>query len=123
MNLPPEPGLNRRLAYSNIIRMRNNRNSNRNLNINFSDTVNGTNILNSYQYHNKELSGLHLNELFRNSSVLLYNNNFECPICQEETDLNIIRKLKCDHRFHIYCIEKWLSKETTCPICRKDLSN
>lgn len=121
MNLPPEPGLNRRLAYSNIIRMRNNRNSNRNLNINFSDTVNGTNIF--YHYHNKELSGLHLNELFRNSSVLLYNNNFECPICQEETDLNIIRKLKCDHRFHIYCIEKWLSKETTCPICRKDLSN
>ena len=121
MNLPPEPGLNRRLAYSNIIRMRNsrNRNVNRSVNINFNGIVNGSIILNSYQYYTK---GLHLNQLCENSSVLLYNNNFECPICQEETDLNVIRKLKCNHQFHIYCIEKWLSKETTCPICRKDLS-
>lgn len=120
MNLPPEPGLNRRLAYSNIIRMRNSRNGNinRNINRNFHGIVNESIILNSYQYYTK---GLHLNQLCENSSVLLYNN-FECPICQEETDLNIIRKLKCNHQFHIYCIEKWLSKETTCPICRKDLS-
>ena len=41
MNLPPEPGLNRRLAYSNIIRMRNTRRNsdNRNVNYNFNDIV------------------------------------------------------------------------------------
>lgn len=114
MDLPSEPGLNRRLAYSNIVRMRNNGNRNINRNRNFNNIF----ILNSYQYYTK---GLHLIQLFENSSVLLYDN-FECPICQEETYLNIIRKLKCNHQFHIYCIEKWLSKETTCPICRKDLS-
>ena len=36
MNLPQQPGLNRRLAYSNYIRQTH-RNLNRNLNRNFSD--------------------------------------------------------------------------------------
>lgn len=118
MNLPPEPGLNRRLAYSNIIRMRNRNNPVQNLHLPRESEIF---ILNDYQYYKNNLSGLYLKQLFQNSSVLLYNN-FECPICQEETDLNIIRKLKCNHQFHIYCIEKWLSKKTTCPICRQDLS-
>lgn len=119
MDLPPEPGLNRRLAYSNIIRTRN---INRNIiNRTFNGIVNGRNILNSYQYCKK---GLSLNELLQNSSVLL-NSSFDCPICQEENnfDVTIIRKLNCNHQFHIYCIEKWLSMETTCPVCRKNLSN
>ena len=137
MDIPRQPGLNRRLAYSEIIRRRNiinpntiNRNITRNIiTRNFNDMVNGNNI---YQFYKK---GLYLNELFQKSSVLL-KNNFDCSICQNDNDndndnnnnnnnddLHIIRKLNCNHQFHIYCIEKWLSKETTCPICRKNLSN
>lgn len=123
MNLPQQPGLNRRLAYSNYIRQthRNlNGNNNGNRNRNFSDNFNALSIINIYQ-PNK--TGLYLNDLFQNSHIsLLYI--FDCSICQEDNfDINIVRKLNCNHEFHIYCIDKWLSKETTCPICRKNLSN
>ena len=121
MDLPQQPGLNRRLAYSDIIRNRNRNTINNNtINRNFNDMVSGNNI---YQFYKK---GLYLNDLFQKSSILL-KNNFDCSICQEDNDndnnIHIIRKLNCNHQFHIYCIEKWLSKETTCPICRKNLSN
>lgn len=131
MNLPQQPGLNRRLAYSNYIRQthrryRNNNfnlnsNLNSNLNLNFSDNFNGLSILNIYQPYKR---GIYLNDLFRNSNVSI-RYLFDCSICQEENnfDVNIVRKLNCNHEFHIYCIDKWLSKETTCPICRKNLSN
>ena len=123
MDLPQQPGLNRRLAYSDIIRNRNRNTINNNtINRNFNDMVSGNNI---YQFYKK---GLYLNDLFQKSSILL-KNNFDCSICQEDNDndndnnIHIIRKLNCNHQFHIYCIEKWLSKQTTCPICRKNLSN
>ena len=123
MDLPQQPGLNRRLAYSDIIRNRNRNTINNNtINRNFNDMVSGNNI---YQFYKK---GLYLNDLFQKSSILL-KNNFDCSICQGDNDndndnnIHIIRKLNCNHQFHIYCIEKWLSKETTCPICRKNLSN
>lgn len=124
MNLPQQPGLTRRLAYSNYIRQRHrnlNRNNNFNLNRNFSDNFNALSILNIYEPYKR---GIYLNDLFKNSDVSI-KYIFDCSICQEENnfDVNIVRKLNCNHEFHIYCIDKWLSKETTCPICRKNLSN
>lgn len=42
---------------------------------------------------------------------------FECNICLE-SNLNIkIRKLKCNHKFHITCIEEWLNIKQRCPLC------
>jgi hypothetical protein len=46
---------------------------------------------------------------------------FECPICIEEVkegDLRILKK--CKHKFCSFCIEKWFSNRSTCPICRKE---
>ena len=41
----------------------------------------------------------------------------ECSICLE-TNQNIqIRKLKCNHKFHMNCIEEWLKMEKRCPLC------
>jgi hypothetical protein len=125
MDLPQQPGLNRRLVYSEIIRRRNYNNIRVNrfnrFNRDFNDIVIGNNILNNRQSFK---NGLYLNELFQKSFILL-KNKFDCPICQDSinNDIHIIRKLICNHQFHIHCIEKWLSKETTCPICRKNLSN
>lgn len=40
-----------------------------------------------------------------------------CPICLDDiTDLEC--KLTCSHKFHLYCIGKWLDDNTTCPVCR-----
>ncbi|XP_043714829.1 E3 ubiquitin-protein ligase ATL6-like [Telopea speciosissima] len=47
----------------------------------------------------------------------------ECAVCLNEfEDEDTIRLLpKCDHVFHPQCIDAWLSKRTTCPVCRANL--
>ena len=30
-----------------------------------------------------------------------------------------LRELKCYHKFHKNCIEKWFKRSRTCPLCRK----
>lgn len=48
-----------------------------------------------------------------------------CPICLE--DLNgeqLEYKTKCNHTFHIECLQKWLDQENNdnCPCCRADIN-
>ena len=31
------------------------------------------------------------------------------------------RTLGCEHSFHKKCIDKWLKKNSTCPVCRQEL--
>ena len=40
-----------------------------------------------------------------------------CPICHEE-DTVVRHTLKCNHTFHLHCIDTWLRKNRTCPLCR-----
>lgn len=46
-----------------------------------------------------------------------------CPICLElYLPEDIVRKIaKCEHCFHAHCIELWLRKSITCPVCRTAL--
>jgi len=46
----------------------------------------------------------------------------ECSICLEEyKSEDKLRILKCDHGFHIDCIDKWLTDcNYKCPVCRDD---
>lgn len=47
----------------------------------------------------------------------------ECAVCLDEfTDEEIIKLLpKCDHVFHLDCIDAWLRSHITCPVCRANL--
>jgi hypothetical protein len=51
-----------------------------------------------------------------------------CSIClsllknDSENDF-CMRLLKCHHIYHETCIVKWLSQNTSCPICRVELIN
>ncbi|XP_043714836.1 RING-H2 finger protein ATL32-like [Telopea speciosissima] len=53
----------------------------------------------------------------------LGNGALECAVCLNEfVDEDTIRLLpQCDHVFHPDCIDAWLSKRTTCPVCRANL--
>ncbi|KAJ0405550.1 hypothetical protein P43SY_009599 [Pythium insidiosum] len=45
-----------------------------------------------------------------------------CPIClvefEEDED---VRNLPCKHLFHVACIDEWLGRNTTCPMCKNNL--
>lgn len=45
----------------------------------------------------------------------------DCAICLSEfVEGEGIRVLgRCDHGFHVLCIEKWLSSHSSCPTCRR----
>ena len=47
-------------------------------------------------------------------------NDNTCPICLSEYRPKETLKTipKCQHCFHIECIDEWLSLNATCPICR-----
>jgi len=66
--------------------------------------------------------GLNTKDLVRNSKVSLNKTSFLCSICQDNSEV-IIRILKCNHYFHITCIDKWLTNNKTCPVCRYNLEN
>ncbi|KAM8820544.1 E3 ubiquitin-protein ligase RNF6 [Eudromia elegans] len=43
-----------------------------------------------------------------------------CSVCiNEYITGNKLRQLPCMHEFHIHCIDRWLSENSTCPICRQ----
>lgn len=47
-----------------------------------------------------------------------------CPVCLCDTDgaSRVRRGARCSHEFCAECLEKWLSENTTCPMCVSDLS-
>jgi len=43
----------------------------------------------------------------------------ECSICFDQYCINDeIALTKCNHYFHVTCIEKWLGHAHNCPVCR-----
>ena len=45
-----------------------------------------------------------------------------CSICH--LDLNDLqRTLNCNHIFHTECINRWLERRNTCPLCRTIVPN
>lgn len=138
MTLPIKPGLHRRLAYGDQIRQRNRRRNFLSINLfpvqNYSLINEHMNQFNQntfvgipYTYEQlvtlEDVKvGLDIKDLVRNSKISLNENSFLCSICQDNNEI-VIRILKCNHYFHVTCIDKWLSNNKTCPVCRYNLEN
>jgi len=45
-----------------------------------------------------------------------------CSICLED-NAKILFKTECKHYFHKDCLIKWLRKNMTCPLCRKEIKS
>ncbi|CAO2831043.1 unnamed protein product [Amaranthus hypochondriacus] len=85
--------------------------------------------LNMIDYDKKKISGLDKRAL-KTFPVVKYSKEVkiqglstECVICLCEFKTNEkIRVLpKCNHGFHVKCIDKWLSSHSSCPTCRQSL--
>jgi len=49
-------------------------------------------------------------------------NHKNCSICLDEFNENeLLFQLICNHYYHKKCINDWLQKNRSCPLCRQDL--
>ena len=79
---------------------------------------------NSMIYENMEDIKIVLsNEEFNNIKNIKCLNDSKCSICLEDIKKNEeIKKLNCNHEFHIECLKEWLCRQNIkCPICRFDV--
>ena len=55
----------------------------------------------------------------KDDNIVLEN----CLICMENYKMNEYKRIlpDCKHYFHKKCIDKWLKKKSSCPICRAEL--
>ncbi|KAG7402026.1 hypothetical protein PHYBOEH_007240 [Phytophthora boehmeriae] len=50
------------------------------------------------------------------------SNEDVCPICLIEfEDGEDVRNLPCKHIFHVACIDEWLKRNTSCPMCKSNV--
>ena len=98
----------------------------------FIDRLRNQNINTDTDDNNESNLQITLSNINQISNVSVFiNENSEnsetelCAICQNNLEENdIIRTLnRCNHIFHLNCIDRWLSEHNTCPTCRNDLLN
>ncbi|XP_031474056.1 RING-H2 finger protein ATL58-like [Nymphaea colorata] len=74
-------------------------------------------------------SGLGLKKEFREMlPIVIYKESFliretQCSVClgDYEPSDHLQQIPSCGHTFHMDCIDNWLTKHTTCPLCRASL--
>uniref|UniRef100_M4EDI9 RING-type E3 ubiquitin transferase n=1 Tax=Brassica campestris TaxID=3711 RepID=M4EDI9_BRACM len=45
-----------------------------------------------------------------------------CSICLEEwSEGDVAAEMPCKHEFHSKCVEEWLGRHATCPLCRYEM--
>lgn len=49
-------------------------------------------------------------------------NDTKCSICLEDFIVDeSIKQLRCEHIYHISCLEEWFNEKRICPLCRAHL--
>lgn len=51
------------------------------------------------------------------SSAKAAYDQTSCSICLDDLDRNI-KQLSCKHQFHAKCINEWIKRQRTCPMCK-----
>jgi hypothetical protein len=114
----------------NIINIINNNNDYIQFDIQYDfDDIDNENTNNS-DYNNYELNGYfkdcnEINTILSKSEKIKKNDvilSEQCFICMEDYKESQLKRIlpNCKHYYHKKCIDKWLKKKASCPICRDD---
>ena len=77
--------------------------------------------LNTSSTNTNSYCGLNKTELEKNSNIIECNDSTDCPICLcNYPQHTYFYSMNCNHSFCIDCCEKWFSKNSLCPLCRKN---
>ncbi|KAL2895325.1 E3 ubiquitin-protein ligase ATL23 [Bienertia sinuspersici] len=70
----------------------------------------------------KGLSPAELEKLPKVTGNQLIHGN-ECAVCLDDIEDDQPARMVpgCNHGFHLYCADTWLSKQPVCPVCRTKL--
>jgi len=68
----------------------------------------------------------HINDVLGKATIIKNTDAIlddYCMICMDKYKAREYKRIipKCNHFFHKKCIDKWLKKKATCPVCRCDL--
>jgi hypothetical protein len=83
-----------------------------------------------YNFDENKLDHFHycyeIDEKINKSEKIKKNDKIlteQCFICMDDYKQNQFKRVlpKCNHYFHKKCIDKWLKKKASCPICRDEL--
>ncbi|MED6173150.1 hypothetical protein PIB30_056549 [Stylosanthes scabra] len=58
--------------------------------------------------------------IFRFGSLRGQKEGLDCAVCLNRFEITDVLRLlpKCNHAFHMDCVDKWLDEHSTCPLCR-----
>ena len=46
----------------------------------------------------------------------------QCSVCMRPFNNTSVRLLTCEHVFHTECIDEWIQRSETCPLCRATIA-
>ena len=82
------------------------------------------NQIRNISLENTSNKSVNLQVLSRDTTISKAPECGNCAICQEDWENDeVVRKLPCNHVFHIMCIDRWFASNNVCPICRYEMKD